>query len=115
MVVIKGSFIILLFLFLGETVSYFIGGFIPGSVVGMLLMFASLSLKIVKVESVKVVADFLTKNMAMFFIPASIGIMEAWRALSDNLTFFLIVSFITTFLIIAVVSLIQEFFEKRRR
>ena len=42
---------------------------VPGSVVGMVLLFVCLMTGIVKVEQVEDVADFLQKNMAFFFVP----------------------------------------------
>lgn len=111
---IKGIFLILLYLFLGETCSYFIGGMVPGSVLGMLLLFASLTLGIVKAEDVRGVANFLTRNMALFFVPASIGVMTSWNMISANLLPLAVISVSTTMLIIAVVAIIQEKSEKRK-
>lgn len=111
---IKGIFLILLYLFLGETCSYFIGGMVPGSVLGMLLLFASLTLGIVKAEDVRGVANFLTRNMALFFVPASIGVMTSWNMISANLLPLVVISVSTTMLVIAVVAIIQEKSEKRK-
>ena len=109
---IRGSFIILLFLFIGESISYFIDKIVPGSVIGMVLIFISLTLKIIKPEQVRSVTEFLTKNMTIFFVPASIGLMKSWNIISANwfsLTFICISS---TILIIIIVALIQENAEK---
>ncbi len=81
---LKGIFIILAFLALGMLCSYGIGQFIPGSVLGMVLLFLALKLRIVKADDVRPVADFLTKNMTLFFLPASIGIMEQWGIIKMN-------------------------------
>lgn len=71
---IRGSFYILLFYFLGEMLSKLIGGFVPGSVLGMVLS-SALYFKAIKPESVKDVATSITKNMAVFFVPAGVGLM----------------------------------------
>ncbi len=77
---LSGIFIILLFFVLGEWVGWLINGFIPGSVIGMILLFAALCLKIVKPEWIKPVAKFLCDNMALFLF------LRVW-ALSMRLIF----------------------------
>ena len=109
---IRGSFIILLFLFLGESISYFIGNIVPGSVIGMVLIFLALTLKIIKAEKVRAVTEFLTKNMTIFFVPASIGVMKSWNLISANWFSLTFICISTTILIIVVVALIQEKAEK---
>lgn len=47
---LAGVFIILFFYALGEGVAWLVQGFIPGSVIGMLLLFTALCLKLVKPE-----------------------------------------------------------------
>lgn len=105
---IKGIFYIFLFLFLGETASYLLDKAIPGSVIGMVFLFMALKFKLIKAEDVRGVAYWLTKNMALFFVPASIGIMSAWHLISAHWLALTVVAVITTILVIIVVGLIQE-------
>jgi holin-like protein len=111
---IKGSFFILLFYFLGEMLSLLIRGFIPGSVLGMILLFVCLFFKIIKPDNVKDVSIVITKNMAVFFIPAGVGLMVYAQLLSKSLFTILIAIAISTVLTIATVALLQENFEKHR-
>ena len=80
---IKGIAIILAFLALGEVCSILIGRFIPASVMGMILLFAALCLGIVKADSIRELATFLTDNMTIFFIPAVMGKIEDTRRYLD--------------------------------
>lgn len=64
---LPGIFIILLFYAAGEFIGTLTGGLIPGSVIGMILLFAALCGKVVKPETVRPVARFLTDNMGLFF------------------------------------------------
>lgn len=64
---LSGIFIVLLFYALGEFVAWLIHGFVPGSVIGMVLLFTALCLKWVKPGQIKPVARFLCDNMAPFF------------------------------------------------
>ncbi len=111
---IKGSFFILLFYFLGQLVSLLIHGFIPGSVIGMILLFLALFFKIVNPENVRSTATVITKNMAVFFIPAGVGLMVYAELLSKSLFTILAAIAVSTVLTIATVALIQENFEKRK-
>ena len=112
---IKGSFYILLFYFLGELLSKLIHGFIPGSVLGMILLFLSLFFKLLDPEKVRSVATTITKNMAIFFIPAAVGLMVYAELFSKSLVVILLSIGGSTILTIITVSVIQEKFEKRRK
>ena len=79
---LSGIFVVLFFFALGELVGWLVGGFIPGSVIGMILLFTALCLKIVKPDRIKPVAKFLCDNMALFFVPAGVGIVNALDILS---------------------------------
>lgn len=112
---IKGIFLILLFYFIGECISYSINNFIPGSILGMILLFLSLNFKIIKPDSVKNVADAFTKNMAIFFIPAGAGLITSFGLLSKFWTSILVICSISTILVIAVVGLVQQKMEKGKK
>ncbi len=111
---IKGIFILLIFLFLGEVASYYIGSFIPGSVIGMLLLFLALCIGIVKPNDVREVATFLTQNMVMFFIPASVGIMALWGSIANCWGMLAVICVSTALLVIAVVGLVQQKIGKKQ-
>lgn len=111
---IKGSFYILLFYFLGSLISLLIKGFIPGSVIGMILLFLSLFFKLINPENVRVAATAITKNMAVFFIPAAVGLMAYGELLSHNFIGIFLAIAISTILTMVSVALIQENLEKRR-
>lgn len=112
--VIKGLFYIFGFYFLGELISRFIGGFLPGSVIGMILLFLSLFFKWVRPSDVQSTAKTITNNMAIFFVPTAVGLMAYGDLLAGN--FWAIFTAITfsTILTIAAVGLLQDHLEKRK-
>ncbi len=112
---LSGVFIILFFYALGEGVAWLMRGFMPGSVLGMILLFAALCLKIVKPEQIRPVVKFLSGNMALFFVPAGVGIVNATDVLSRHWQAILTASAVSTLLVIFVVAFIQQWFEKRRK
>ncbi len=111
---IKGSFYILIFYFLGELFSKIIHNFIPGSVLGMILLFLALFFKLLRPDNVREVATAITKNMAVFFVPAAVGLMVYAGVLAKNLIAIVIAIGGSTVLIMVTVSLIQERFEKHK-
>lgn len=112
---LPGIFIVLFFFALGELVGWLTGGFIPGSVIGMVLLFAALCLKIVKPDRIKPVAKFLCENMALFFVPAGVGIVNALDILSQYWEAVLVACAVSTVIVIVVVASIQQWFETRRK
>lgn len=112
---LPGIFIVLFFYALGELVGWLLQGFIPGSVIGMILLFAALCFKWVKPERIKPVARFLCDNMALFFVPAGVGIINALDILSRHWQAVLVACAVSTVCVIVVVASIQQWFEKRRK
>ncbi len=108
MQIITGFFIILLHLVAGNLVSGLIGGFVPGSVIGMMLLFVSLMTGLVKDWQIRKVATFLTDNMTVFFLPAFLGIMELWGLISMNLVAWLAVVVLSTVLVLLAAAYTQE-------
>lgn len=109
-----GIFVILLFYVLGEAAAWLIGGLVPGSVLGMVLLFVALCLKVVKADTIRPAARFLCDNMGFFFLPAGVGIVNALDILSRNWEAILTACAVSTVAVIITVAIIQESFEKRR-
>ena len=101
MKVVNGFAIIMAFFALGEAASILMGHFVPGSVVGMVLLFAALCLRWVDAESIRLVAKFLTSNMILLFIPTFIGIIDTWGLLSSSLLEWFAVVVLTTVAVMA--------------
>lgn len=105
---LKEVFYILFFYFTGEFISYFIDGFVPGSVIGMILLFLALLFKLVKPAKVKKISTLLTDNMALFFLPAGVGLMNSLGIISQYWMVILTASVVSTILVIATVALVQQ-------
>ena len=115
MKVFKGLFIILIHLVIGNVISFCTGEFIPGSVLGMIILFLSLMAGIVKEDSVRDVALFLTDNMAIFFIPALIGILEMWGLIKMHFLAWVALLTITALLVMAVSGWTKQLTDRIRR
>ena len=67
--------IILGFSLVGEALQLLIPLPIPASVYGIVLLFAALSCKLVKVEQVKDAGGFLISILPVLFVPPAVGIL----------------------------------------
>ena len=64
----------------GECISAILPFTFPSSVIGMIILFLLMLVKIIKERHIKDVSQFMLKNMAFFFIPVAVSIM-------DNITY----------------------------
>ena len=93
---IKQITLIFLFSFLGEVCRAVISLPIPTSIYGMVLMFAALSLKIVKLPQVKEAGGFLTSMLPVLFVAPLVSLMDCWPLLRGNLLPLAVITLVTT-------------------
>lgn len=110
---IRGIFLITLFLFLGEAANYLTEGILPGSIFGMFFLFLALLFKIINPAWIKETAEALTRNMAIFFVPSAVGLMVSFETLKANWLAILLSIILSTIVVITVVAKLQEWFAKR--
>ena len=101
--------IIMFVTFLGEFLHCLIPLPIPASIYGLLLMLAGLMTKVIKLEQVKIAADFLIEIMPMMFIPAAVGLMDSWAQIKGICVPLIAVTLITTVVVMAVTGLVTQF------
>lgn len=109
MKIIKQIFIILLFYVIGEAISHIVelifpSIFIPGTIIGMILLLTFLITEKIKLEHVNEVGTFLTSNMAFFFIPAAVSVIEYIDILKSvflKIILIVIISTVINFFVIA--------------
>lgn len=113
--IIKQLFWIFLFSLLGEILSGVIANLvaIPGSVIGMVLLFFALHFNWLKMEQVDEVGTWLTDNMAIFFVPAGVGLMTNFDVLADSWLQLLIIMVVTTVLMMGFVGRIVQWVQMK--
>ena len=90
--------IILGFTLLGEALQRLIPLPIPASVYGLLLLFAALCCKLVRLEQVKETAGFLSSILPILFVSPAVGIVEDWALIREDLLAILLLLFASTVL-----------------
>ncbi len=99
---------------MGEILKYLLPLPIPGSIYGLGLMLLFLSLKVIKIESVREVGEFLIEIMPVMFIPAGVGLITAWGKLKTMLVPVGIITVVTTFLVMIVTGKVTEMMLKQK-
>lgn len=89
---------------IGQTISALLPIAVPGSVISMVVLFLILAFRIVRVDHIRLKADFLLKNMAFFFIPAGVGIVADFSKIRSSILPILAVIVLTTFITFAVTA-----------
>lgn len=98
---------------LGDLIKKFFNLPLPGSVIGMLILFLLLSFKVVKVESLKEISSFLLDHLAFFFVPGGVGLMAYMGVLKENWLEIGGISLITTVLVFLITGSTIQFLRKR--
>ena len=81
---------------LGVLITDITGVPIPGNVIGMVILFLLLYLKVIKVEQISTISNFFLEHLAFFFIPAGVGLISSFEVIKDIWLQLLIVCFVTT-------------------
>ena len=70
---------------LGELVVWLTGIKLPSSMIGMLLLTALLHFRVIRLEQVEGMANFLVKNLGFFFVPSSVALMLCFDIIKAEL------------------------------
>ncbi len=107
------SGIILFVSFLGEMLHRFIPFPVPASVYGLLLMLMALYTGILKLHQVRETAAFLIEIMPVMFIPAAVGLLDAWSALRPIWLPVSVITVLTTIAVMAVTGQVTQLMIRR--
>jgi len=110
---IRGFAVLLLFQFLGEITSEYFRFPVPGNVIGMGFLLSALCLNIVKVEWVQDAAEFLLSHMALFFVPAGVGVMVYFDLIAREWIPVTVATVFSTFAVMAVTGWVSQMLEKK--
>lgn len=110
---IRGAFVLLLFLLLGEGLAALTGLPVPGSVLGMLLLALALRLGLVQRAWVEGAARALLRGMGLLFVPAGVGVVLYGELLRQQGLAIVVACAVSTVAVMAVVALVQQRLERR--
>lgn len=109
---LKQICLILVFSFLGELCRALIPLPIPASIYGMVLLFAALSLRIIKTAQVKDAGGFLTSLLPVLFVAPAVNLMDCWDRLRDAILPLAVIVVVTTAITFGVSGLVTKLMMK---
>lgn len=80
----------------GDALSLLLHGALPGNVLGLALLFVLLLCSPLRLHHVEQTADYLLQNMAFFFLPACLGVLEIFAQIKSEILAILAVCVLTT-------------------
>lgn len=93
--------VIFFYLALGELVVWLTAVPVPSSIIGMMLLAASLSAGWLDMRRVDRAAEFLVRNLGFFFVPAGVGLVNCFDIIAAEWLPIVATLVISTFAVIA--------------
>lgn len=107
--------LILLFAFLGEGLKSLLPLPVPASIYGLVLLFAALELRIIKLEAVHETGKFLIEIMPLMFIPAGAGLIDSWEALRPICIPVVVIMVVSTVVVMGVSGRVTQFVIRKKK
>ena len=96
----------------GELIVWLTGISIPSSIIGMLLLTALLQMKVVKLEWVKGMSDFLISNLGFFFVPPGVALMLYFDIIKAELLPIVLATATSTMLVMITTGWTDQYLRK---
>lgn len=105
---------IFFFSLLGEGISTLLPIPVPGSVIGMVLLFFALHFHFLELKKVEDSGNWMIHNMAILFVPAGVGLMTNYEILAAIWWQLLVIVLISTILMIMVVGKTVQWMKQKK-
>ena len=86
----------------GEFITWLTGISVPSSIIGMLLLTFLLKVKVIKMEWVETISNFLVKNMGFFFVPPGVALMLYFDIIGKEIVSIVLATTLSTMLVLVV-------------
>lgn len=83
---------------------------LPSSILGMLLLTLLLKLKVIRLEWVRSISDFLVTNIGFFFVPPGVAIMLYFDIIKAQFVPIITASVVSTVLVLAVTGWVHQIY-----
>lgn len=85
--------------YIGTWIQHYFGLFIPGSVIGLIMMFILLSTGILHPRFIQNGASFMIKHLVLFFIPATVGLLNFYHLFAGKGILLIVITMISSLLV----------------
>jgi len=106
--IIRSGLIITLFLMLGKFINYVSALPIPSAILGLILLFLALNLRLVKVKHLTPTSSLLLNNMTLFFVPVGVGLLQHLPLLHSFWLAIVVSSMVSTLLVLLTVGWLYQ-------
>lgn len=110
---VRAIAILAICLWVGNAISQLLPIMIPGSIIGLLLLFFLLTFQLIPGRWVRNGCNLFMKYMTILFVPAAMGIMDNYGLLLNNWAPILIGSIVSTFVVLLFTGWLMQFLENR--
>ena len=107
--------VILTVTFLGEVLHAVLPLPVPASIYGLLIMLFCLCAKVIKLNQVKLAADFLIDIMPPMFIPAAVGLIVVWGDLKEILIPVVVITCLSTVIVMVCTGKVTQTLIRRKQ
>jgi len=111
--------IILLILSVGQILQTKFNLFIPGTILGMMILLILLLTKVIKLKWIENITNVLLDHISIFFVPANVGVMVYLSQIKDVWAQILFIAIISTVVVMgvtgAVVQLVDRLMARSRK
>ncbi|MFB7141384.1 CidA/LrgA family protein [Gottfriedia sp. NPDC056225] len=112
--IVQISFLYLLF-FIGNLIQQYFHLMIPGSIIGMFLLFGILFIPFFNEKWIQNGSNFLSKHLTLLFIPATVGIMRYPSILNFHGFISIIIVLVSTAVVFSTSAYISSYLSTRTR
>ncbi|WP_158095075.1 CidA/LrgA family protein [Gottfriedia luciferensis] len=110
--IVQISFLYLLF-FIGNLIKQQFHLMIPGSIIGMILLFCLLYLPFFKDNWIRNGSNFLSKHLTLLFIPATVGIMQYSSLLNFHGFISILIVLVSTGIVFSVTAIVSSYLSNK--
>ncbi|MCY7618085.1 CidA/LrgA family holin-like protein [Bacillus pumilus] len=87
---------------------------IPGTILGILVIFLLLHFKIIQLKWIELGAVWLLGELLLFFIPSAVGVIDYGTLLSQSGTSIVLVVLLSTFVVMLSTGIMTQMIAKRK-
>ena len=105
--------IIFMISLVGEGISSVFHLPVPGSIIGLVLLFLALQFKLLRLRHIRMVGNFLLANMTILFLPPAVGIMDKFQVIAPYLLPIILIVLGAIVLNVCVIAVVVQLIKTR--
>ena len=105
--------IIFMMSLVGEGISSVFHLPVPGSIIGLVLLFLALQFKLLRLRHISMVGNFLLANMTILFLPPAVGIMDKFQVIAPYLLPIILIVLGAIVLNVCVIAVVVQLIKTR--